>query len=445
MRRTSLGLLLSAALHVAGAAAVALMWPAAPRVAAAELSGAGPTAGTAGPMAPAPRPEVEDETPPPLLSIMEDDVLELAIVELPPDFESVAAVPPEVTPRPAPRAAPSAASSAPSPSSPAIVATTAAALPPALPEAALPEPAPSPRSALSMRNALPTRLVVPDLRKIAESGPAAVATRAPMSEELEAAGGGTYRAESSGFTAKINRDGTVKISDKRNLNVNVALPSPKAIGRGLAEWYKDPYAQTRDREREAEQGRVPSGAVDDEEEQRKRPKTVPLVSGSFDVTDWLMRLSGRDPYFAAKLSLLNRTREVRAQLATEHRTELLRQVVTMVREQAALVWNDATQPAAARRRALFELWDDCAETGEAEVVRAGKRARVALYGFIRAHANTAGPDAYSAEELAELNRGRRSKQRFAPYPAPDAAAYPEPGTAAAPADAEDPSLEPATD
>lgn len=388
----------------------------------------------AGLMSPTTRPE--EATLPSLLSIVEEDVLELAIVELPPDFESVAVAPPEESPRP--RAAPPAAIPSRSPiSSPAIVATTPSALPGPAPETALPEAAPSPRSALSMRNALPTRLVVPDLRKIAESGPVVVATRAPMSEELEAAGGGTYRAESAGFTAKINRDGTVKLSDKRNLNVNVALPSPKAIGRGLAEWYKDPYAQTRDREREAAQGYVPSGAVDDEEEQRKRPKTVPLVSGSFDVTDWVMRLSGRDPYFAAKLSLLSRTREARAQLATEHRSELLRQVVAMVREQAALVWNDATQPAAARRRALFELWDDCAETGEAEVVRAGKRARVALYGFIRAHANAAGPDAYSAEELAELNRGRRSKQRFAPYPAHDAAA--------APADAAALSQEPATD
>lgn len=440
MRRTSLGLFLSAAVHVAGAGVVALMGPAAPRVAAAELSGAGPKESSRAPL-----PFPEEATPPPLLSIMEDEVLELAIVELPPDVESVAAAPTSVNPPPIPRAAPPSATSAPASSSPTIVATTPAALPGTVPEAVLPEPPTSPRSALSMRNALPTRLVVPDLRKIAESGAAVVATRAPMSEELEAAGGGTYRAESSGFTAKINRDGTVKISDKRNFNVNVALPSPKAIGRGLAEWYKDPYAQTRDREREAEQGRVPSGAIDDEEEQRKRPKTIPLVSGSFDVTDWLMRLSGRDPYFAAKLSLLNRTREVRAQLATEHRSELLRQVVAMVREQAALVWNDATQPAAARRRALFELWDDCAEMGEAEVVRAGKRARVALYGFIRAHASSPGPDAYSAEELAELNRGRRSKQRFAPYPAPDTDAVPVDTAAPSQELTADPAEEPAAD
>lgn len=440
MRRTSLGLFLSAAVHVAGAGVVALMGPAAPRVAAAELSGAGPAVSSRAPL-----PSPQEATPPSPLSIMEDEVLELAIVELPPDVALVAAAPTSVSPPLAPRAAPPSATSAPPSSSPTIVATTPAALPGTVPEAVLPEPPTSPRSALSMRNALPTRLVVPDLRKIAESGAAVVATRAPMSEELEAAGGGTYRAESSGFTAKINRDGTVKISDKRNFNVNVALPSPKAIGRGLAEWYKDPYAQTRDREREAEQGRIPSGAIDDEEEQRKRPKTVPLVSGSFDVTDWLMRLSGRDPYFAAKLSLLNRTREVRAQLATEHRSELLRQVVAMVREQAALVWNDATQPAAARRRALFELWDDCAEMGEAEVVRAGKRARVALYGFIRAHASSTGPDAYSAEELAELNRGRRSKQRFAPYPAPDTDAVPVDTAAPSQELAADPAEEPAAD
>lgn len=365
-------------------------------------------------------------------------MLQLALVELPPELElplEVAAAP-SARPKAHAAAAPPAPSSTPAASS-SIVSGAGAASSELPPPTSPPEPA---RSGLSMRDALPTRLVVPDLRPIAERGPAvALAEPAPLSAELQADGRGTYRVDSSGFTAKVGRDGTVKISDKPNLNVHVALPSPKKLGRGLAKWYEDPYAQTRDREREAERGRVPSGAVDDEEEQRKRPQTVPLVGGSFDATDWLMRLSGRDPYLSAKLAMLNRTREARAQLATEYRAELLGKVVAMVREQAALVWSDASQPAAARRRALFELWDDCAERGDAEVVRAGERARVALYGFIRAHAPPDGPDAYSAAELAELNRKRASKRRFAPYPdgadgaAEPAAAEPAAAEPAAPA------------
>jgi hypothetical protein len=274
-----------------------------------------------------------------------------------------------------------------------------------------------------MRDARPTRLprfVVPDLRKIAERGPAvALAPPPPMSEELQPAGGGRYRSEKAGFTAEVHRDGTVKFSDKSNVDINLAVPKPRQLGHALADWYEDPYAQTRDRERESRY-RVPSGAVDDEEDQRKRPKTVPIISGSFDLTDWAMRLAGKDPYWAAKLAFMDRTREARAHLAVAHRAELLRNVVAIVRDQAKQAWAAPTQTAAQRRRNLFELWDDCAETGDAQLVEAARRARLALYGFIRANAPADGPNAYSAAELATLNRARQSRQPFAPYDDPPA-------------------------
>ncbi len=423
MRRTSLGLILSAAAHAGAATAIWLGWPEPhPLAAAAEL-----------------RAKASPEPPPltPLTPPAPERLIELAIVELPPEpVDLVAPVAPPTAPQlaAAPRApiVPAAVPAA-APRAPRIDSASSAALPGAL------EPAPTgappasegARSALSMRNALPTRLVAPDLRKIAEAGPVAAPRLPVTSSELAPAGDGRFTSDQGTFVAKVGADGSVKIEDRPNLRVGLALPGRKAIGRALESWSKDPYGQTRDRDREKERGEVPSGAVDDAEEQRKRPGTVPLIGGSFDVTDWLMRLSGRDPYFSAKLAFMDRTREARAEIFLAHRHELLRGVVPMIRKQAAQAWA-AARPAAQRRRELFELWDDCAETGEAELVTAGGQARLALLGFIRSHLPADSAEAYSARELAALNRKRTSRQPFAPYAdataTPDSTAAPDAGS-----------------
>lgn len=418
MRRTTLGLYLSAAVHAVAAAGLWWAWPSPRRVASAADLGSAP--------APSLIPE-----PPPLVPIV-DEVLELAIVELPPD-ELLEAAPAPAPAQLAAAAAPRA--EAPRPAAPGdeqistrVAPETAALGGTTLEPSASSAPADSSRSRLGMRDPLPSRLVMPDLKKIVEARETPVAVAAAIPEELERAGGGTYRSDQGSFTAKVNRDGTVELKDAPNLRVGLAVPSPKALGRGLAKWYEDPYAQTRDRERELERGDVPSGAVDDAEERRKRPKTVTLIKGSFDATDWLMRLSGRDPYWAAKMSFLNRTRGARVEMAKQNRSEMLRDAAKMIREHAKLAWAAPGESAAARRRFLFELWDDCAEAsaaneGDAELVEAGAASRRAVIGFIRGHLPAGSADAYSDAELASLNRGRTSRQRFAPYedaPAPSA-------------------------
>lgn len=396
MRRTTVGLSLSAAAHVV-AAAVWIVWPAPRRVAAAELRP---------PSLEAPSPLAVE--PPP------DALLELAIVTLP--DEQPQHPPPLLPAAPAPRLATALPARPLTPAEPAAPQITTGAATSAAP--AEPAPPDSPRGVLRMRGALPTRLVVPDLRKIAESGSGAIALapHVPVtSDELDNAGGGRKRSDQGTFVAEVAKDGTVELKDRPNLRVGLAVPSPRALGKGLARWYEDPYAQTRDRERERERQRVPSGAVDDDEEQRKRPGTVPILSGSFDLTDWAMRMSGRDPYLAAKLSFLDRTREARAEMATAHRAELLRQVPVIIREHLTRLWAQPGQTAAARRAALFELWDECEEDGDASVVEATAAARRAIFAFIRGRLPADSAEAYSAEELAALNRKRQSKQRFAPY------------------------------
>lgn len=267
----------------------------------------------------------------------------------------------------------------------------------------------SPAGALRMRGAQRPQLVVPDLSRIAEAGAPAPAPVAPSGELVEAQGG-RRRSDQGTFVAEVGRDGSVTLKDRPNLRVGFAVPSPRALGKGLARWYRDPYAQTRDPERQP----LPSGVVDDEEEQRKRPKTVPLISGSFDVTDWLMRMAGRDPYLAAKLRFLDRTRAERVELAAEYREELLRNVTVIVRAHVARAWAAPGSPAD-KRRLLFELWDECLEGGSEEERQAADRARAAILGFVQSHLPAGSEHGYSAEELAELNRTRSSKQPFAPY------------------------------
>ncbi len=410
VRRTSLGLCLSAAAHAVVGAGLWWAAPAPRRAASAADLGGAPSPS----LVPAPAPVP-----------IADEVLELTIVELPPDelletsppppplTASVAAAQRDARPR---QASPGDEQIATRAATEAAAGTT---LEPAPPGA---KPDDSARSRLGMRDPLPARLIMPDLKKIAEARDSRLAVAVAIPEELAKAGGGRYQSNQGSFTAKVNRDGTVELKDAPNLSVGFSVPDPKALGRGLADWYADPYAQTRDREREIEGGEVPSGAVDDAEEQRKRPKTVPIITGSFDVTDWLMRLSGRDPYWAAKMSFLNRTREARVQMAQGHRSEMLRGAAKMIREQARLAWAAPGQSAGARRRALFELWEECAETGDAELVEAARSARRAVYGFIRGHLPAGSADAYSDDELASLNRGSQSRQRFAPYEDAPAAA-----------------------
>jgi hypothetical protein len=70
---------------------------------------------------------------------------------------------------------------------------------------------------------------------------------------------------------------------------------------------------------------------------------------------------------------------------------------------------------AARKRGMFALWDECAETGTAEIIKAGSAARAKVLGFIRARLPAGSPDAFTRAELATLNQQKQSRAVFAPY------------------------------
>jgi len=185
-----------------------------------------------------------------------------------------------------------------------------------------------------------------------------VAAREAMrDQELKEQKDGTFTSDKTTFAARVNRDGTVDLSDKPNLQVH-----------GLV--------------------------------------------GSFDATDWAMRMAGDDPYSAEKLAYLDRTREQRVIVGKRYRKEQLARSAQLMQVNLERLWR-VSGDVAARKQAVFELWDDCAETGEQELVEGGEQARALLARWVQT--KLTGAAAYTDDELRRLNANKRSKARFDPY------------------------------
>lgn len=224
--------------------------------------------------------------------------------------------------------------------------------------------------------------------------------------------GGTHVSQQGVFTVRVEKDGNVSLKDAKNFHMSVALPRPKMIGNAISEWYasdKGDDGQRGKRTLEKEVG----GSIDAED--RSRAVIVPVLRGGFDVTDGLMRKFGvGDPYASKKLAFLDATRDERAQIGARYRAGQLAQTDILVRKNLDALWAGVSDPAA-RKQALFELWDEVVESGDPKLVEAGAAARRQIVGFIRARLPAGSAQAFTAAELAALNSKRQSKQPFAPY------------------------------
>ena len=150
---------------------------------------------------------------------------------------------------------------------------------------------------------------------------------------------------------------------------------------------------------------------------RNNPNVQPdlLVPGArFDITDAIMRSRGEDPYSSAKLGFMDRSRDLRAKMGTDYRNWQLSQSAAIMRANIDGMWKRLPTDAA-RKQALFEMWDECAETGDPALVEAGEAARAALVEVAR---ERLGPNAFTPQELSAFNARRTSTQRFAPNAAP---------------------------
>jgi hypothetical protein len=412
VRRWPLAVVVSAVVHTA-----ALTW----------LAGGALAPRQAGAPAPAPAERVAaGRTVPPPPAPTPDEPVDVALLD-----ERVPTPVPVPVPASAPAVTRAVAPSAPMPASagslPQGAAATAAAGAPR-PTEAPGAPAghrPDRPSLLAMRRGEAPSAVLPfgrwDSLDHAPRGTAPV--RDPQSGLLHDAGGGSHRSEQGGFDAIVHADGTVALHDNPSFSARLAVPSLGDLGRSAASWYtsdKGPSGKEGDPAM-AGQVQVSSGAtvaasdpVGTAPKEHNPTVIVPVLGGGFEVTDWLMRRHGQDPYAARKLAVLDATRDERVAIGKRHRTAELARTPEIVHRQLEVLWAGTTD-LAARKQGLFELWDDCVETGDPEVVAAAGSARRMIIGFLRAHLPAGSPDAYTPAELAALARTRRSQAAFAPY------------------------------
>ena len=405
MRKPSpipLTIALSALVHV-GIFAVAQLVPEAPRRASA--------------------PPVTVELVPPVAStpIPNQTDAPIDVVMLGPDEKPAAA------PRPAIVAAPRSHHG--EAQAPAAVAITV----PGTAETGPPSEPPARNPYLDMRRAPRPGTFVRERWDDLENVPAGTAPQADISTgQLAPDGGGTYKSDRGPFVAKVDKDGSVKLTDKRNFNIHLTLPTAKDIGDMVQAWYYDPNKPIGTLPPPHQPARRPSltradvsGAErltgDDSpvyaHEKDPHPGAgggIPIAAGGFDITDAFMRGRGSDPYASKKLAFLDATRDERVQIGAKYRSQQLAQVAQIVTNNLARVWSATTDPQQ-RKQALFEMWDECVETGSAEVVEAAARARTLIVGFIRANVPASGPHAYTEAELAACNRVKQSAATFDPY------------------------------
>jgi hypothetical protein len=157
----------------------------------------------------------------------------------------------------------------------------------------------------------------------------------------------------------------------------------------------------------------PDGTLAALDDKRNFKITSPL-SAEFDITDAMMRSKGIDPYSSYKLKVLDETRDERVAIGNRYRKQQLAQSRQHMQRNLDRLWS-STADLAARKQGLFELWDDCAETGSEELIAGGASARAHVVGFIRSKLPAGSSEAFSAAEIVQLNRQRKSRTPFVPY------------------------------
>ena len=149
-----------------------------------------------------------------------------------------------------------------------------------------------------------------------------------------------------------------------------------------------------------------------------------------DLYSVVTKAQHHDLWARDKAELMRRTFELRLAIAVAFaKRNIDARIKTMYRELLE-VWGASDRPAVARRKTLFEAWDDChermrvtvpgfedVETTEIDGFRldAASRARTTIVEFVRKQLPKGSADAFGDAELAQLNRRRKSQAKFSPY------------------------------
>ncbi len=136
------------------------------------------------------------------------------------------------------------------------------------------------------------------------------------------------------------------------------------------------------------------------------------LSGGFDVTDLLMKAKHQDPYRAEKQAFMNYTDAMRKKMAVAALKERQAASLEHLPEHLDDIWRNRARTVEARRQEIYEMWLDAAMS-ESETGDAAKEACSIVETYVRRYLPADSADAFTEDELAKLNGGKRFK--FAPY------------------------------
>jgi len=215
------------------------------------------------------------------------------------------------------------------------------------------------------------------------TGPDSFARRSPQYLLQRATDGtGDLIYEGGAFTARVRRDGSVDFRDHRLRFTLLPLlfglgPTPKPPVPSLEEVIRQRLTRSapapaidRDQSTTEYGSRLPIPEVTpfrpDPREACRYPsdcffhaRTVLLtVTGSFDLTDELMRIGGQDPYRVEKARFLTETRELRARIGARAHAEDVRRSATELHAQVSAIACDSTRSVGERRAFLQALRDE---------------------------------------------------------------------------------------
>jgi hypothetical protein len=175
----------------------------------------------------------------------------------------------------------------------------------------------------------------------------------------------------------------------------------------------------------------PDGRVNFRNKGAKATWTNIGMAGPGDV---LSAAAGEDPYARLKAALLKATFEMRLGMAVDFQKRQLDKRLSRLDGELDKIWADERRELSSRKELLFQRWDECdepdevtttaelpgfgtVENSELDQARQGaaSSARKRILKFIREHAPKGSSEAFTAAELADMNRRRASKQKFDPY------------------------------
>lgn len=151
--------------------------------------------------------------------------------------------------------------------------------------------------------------------------------------------------------------------------------------------------------------------------------------------DLIAAAAGQDPYARIKAKLLEATFEMRLGMAVTFQKQQINKRLSRLGGELDKIWADDRRDLGSRKELLFQRWDECdepeavasptaelpgfgtVETSELDEARqdAAGSARRLIETFIREHAPKGSAEAFTAAEIADMNRRRASKQKFSPY------------------------------